>query len=215
MQLIFLVINECVPLLILKVSLGIRQSFALLLCLSSCGNHGGYSLNFFPMRNIHCDVLISWSCSGESSLSSSSSSSSSSISLPRGSLGHHKWFHNHFPPFLSVLHCPLGLGELQACPFPDVVSPPLLLSALSSPTPPPRVIGSPKPSISKRTHMGTPSRQRVRHAGRPFASFCSVCFRNNHSVRRTVCERQCHCGWAGFTVLFSVVNMSSATPDLS
>ena len=30
------------------------------------------------------------------------------------------------------LHCPLGLGELQACPFPDVVFPPLPLSALSS-----------------------------------------------------------------------------------
>ena len=34
------------------------------------------------------------------------------------------------PP--SVLSCSLGLGELQACPFPDVVSPLLLLSALSS-----------------------------------------------------------------------------------
>ena len=31
-----------------------------------------------------------------------------------------------------VLHCPLGLAELQACPFPNVVSPPLPLSALSS-----------------------------------------------------------------------------------
>ena len=31
-----------------------------------------------------------------------------------------------------VVHCPLGLGELQACPFPDVVFPPLPLSALSS-----------------------------------------------------------------------------------
>ncbi|WP_419631123.1 hypothetical protein, partial [Thiolapillus sp.] len=31
-----------------------------------------------------------------------------------------------------VLHCPLGLGELQACPFPDIVFPPLPLSALSS-----------------------------------------------------------------------------------
>ena len=31
-----------------------------------------------------------------------------------------------------VLHCPLGLDELQACPFPDVVFPPLPLSALSS-----------------------------------------------------------------------------------
>ena len=34
----------------------------------------------------------------------------------------------HFP----VLHCPLGLAEVQACPFPDVVFPPLPLSALSS-----------------------------------------------------------------------------------
>ena len=30
-----------------------------------------------------------------------------------------------------VLHCPLRLGELQACPFPDVVFQPLRLSALS------------------------------------------------------------------------------------
>ena len=36
----------------------------------------------------------------------------------------------HF--FFSVLHCPGGLGELQACPLPDVVFPPLPLSALSS-----------------------------------------------------------------------------------
>ena len=45
----------------------------------------------------------------------------------------HRWFHNQFPPFFPVLHCPLGLGELQACPFPDFVFPPLPLSALSSP----------------------------------------------------------------------------------
>ena len=31
-----------------------------------------------------------------------------------------------------VLHCPLGLGELQSCSFSDVVFPPLPLSALSS-----------------------------------------------------------------------------------
>ena len=31
-----------------------------------------------------------------------------------------------------VLHCPLGLAELQACPFPDVVFSPSPLSALSS-----------------------------------------------------------------------------------
>ena len=34
--------------------------------------------------------------------------------------------------FFSVFHCPLGFGELQVCPFLDVVFPPLLLSALSS-----------------------------------------------------------------------------------
>ena len=34
--------------------------------------------------------------------------------------------------FFPVFHCPLGLAELQACPFPDVVFPPLPLSALSS-----------------------------------------------------------------------------------
>ena len=34
--------------------------------------------------------------------------------------------------FFPVLHCPLGLGELQACPFLDVVLPLLPLSALSS-----------------------------------------------------------------------------------
>ena len=43
-----------------------------------------------------------------------------------------RWFHNQFPPFFSVLHCPLGHGELQACPFPDVVFPPLPLSTFSS-----------------------------------------------------------------------------------
>ena len=37
-----------------------------------------------------------------------------------------------FSIFSPVLPCPLGLGELQACPFPDVVFPPLLLCALSS-----------------------------------------------------------------------------------
>ena len=62
-----------------------------------------------------------------------SSSLSSSISEQQGSFGHHRWFHNQFAPFFPVLHCPLGLGKLQACPFPDVVFPPLPLSALSSP----------------------------------------------------------------------------------
>ena len=49
-----------------------------------------------------------------------------------GSLGHHRWFHNQFPPFFLVIHCPLGFGKLQACLFPDVVFPSLPLSALSS-----------------------------------------------------------------------------------
>ena len=41
-------------------------------------------------------------------------------------------FTNQFSPFFPVLHCPLGLAEPQACPFLDVVFPPLPLSALSS-----------------------------------------------------------------------------------
>ena len=36
-----------------------------------------------------------------------------------------------FLHFFPVLHCPLGLAVLQACPFPDVVFLPLPLSALS------------------------------------------------------------------------------------
>ena len=34
--------------------------------------------------------------------------------------------------FFSVFNHPLGLGKLRACPFPDVVFPPLFLFALSS-----------------------------------------------------------------------------------
>ena len=41
-------------------------------------------------------------------------------------------FATSFLHFLPVLYCPLGLAELQACPFPDVVFPPLPLSAASS-----------------------------------------------------------------------------------
>ena len=41
-------------------------------------------------------------------------------------------FCNQFSPFFPVLHCPLGLAELQACPFPDVVFLPLPLSTLPS-----------------------------------------------------------------------------------
>ena len=41
-------------------------------------------------------------------------------------------FTTNFLHFFSVLHCSLGLGELQSRPFPDVVFPPLFLSAFSS-----------------------------------------------------------------------------------
>ena len=34
-------------------------------------------------------------------------------------------FATSFAPFFPVLHCPLWLGELKACPFPDFVFPPL------------------------------------------------------------------------------------------
>ena len=54
--------------------------------------------------------------------------SPSSIPWPPGSLGHHRWLQNQFPPFFSVLHCPLGLAEHQAFPFLDAVIPPLFLS---------------------------------------------------------------------------------------
>ena len=36
-------------------------------------------------------------------------------------------------PVSSIFLCPPRVGELQACPFPDVISPPLLLSAVFSP----------------------------------------------------------------------------------
>ena len=49
-----------------------------------------------------------------------------------GRLGTTDDFATNFYPFFPVLHYPLGLAELQACLFPDVVFPPLLLSALSS-----------------------------------------------------------------------------------
>ena len=41
-------------------------------------------------------------------------------------------FTTSFSSISPVLHCPLGLGELQACALLDVVFPPLPLSALSS-----------------------------------------------------------------------------------
>ena len=60
-------------------------------------------------------------------------SSWSHLSLnSEGCWGNTNYFTTSFIHFCSVLHCPLGLGKLQACPFPDVVFPPLSLSALSS-----------------------------------------------------------------------------------
>ena len=41
-------------------------------------------------------------------------------------------FTTSFLHFFPLLHCPLGLGQCQACPLLDVVFPPLPLSALSS-----------------------------------------------------------------------------------
>ena len=48
-------------------------------------------------------------------------------------VGHHRCFHNQFPQFSPVLHCPLGFGELQACPFPNVVFPPPFKMGLARP----------------------------------------------------------------------------------
>ena len=71
-----------------------------------------------------------------------SSSALSYIPYPRGSLGHHSWFRNQFSPYFAVLHCPMRLGELKACPFRDVVFSPLLCRPclLSSSTVPCKMI---------------------------------------------------------------------------
>ena len=64
----------------------------------------------------------------------SSPSSSSSIPSLRGSLGHYRWFCNQFSPFFPVLHCPLGLAELQAITLLSLPNWILkLFSSLSSP----------------------------------------------------------------------------------
>ena len=54
-------------------------------------------------------------------LSSSSSSSSSHLSLTTKVVGAPQMILQPVSSFFPVLHCPLGLAELQACPFPDVV----------------------------------------------------------------------------------------------
>ena len=93
---------------------------------------GGNTDEYLAPREPPCTCyLAKWNSYVIPGFRHSSSSLSSSLN-PRGSLEHQRWFHNQFPPFFPVLHCPLGLGELQACPFPDVVFPPLSLSALSS-----------------------------------------------------------------------------------
>ena len=89
--------------------------------------------NFWSMWRHHSALpfsLVSWW--GTQLAQCFYTSSLSSIPYPRGSLGHHRWFCNKFSPLFPVFHFPLGLAELQACPFPDVVFPPLPLSALSS-----------------------------------------------------------------------------------
>ena len=62
------------------------------------------------------------------------SSSHHHLSPNRESWGITDDFTTSFFHFSLFSHCFLGLGELQACPFPDVVFPPLFLSAFS-PTP--------------------------------------------------------------------------------
>ena len=55
------------------------------------------------------------------------------LSLNReGRWGTRDDFATSFLLFTAVLHCPLGVYELQAFPFPGVVFPPLPLSVLSS-----------------------------------------------------------------------------------
>ena len=41
----------------------------------------------------------------------------SSLPWPPGSVQQHRWLHNQFPPFFSVLHCSLAFGELQPVHF--------------------------------------------------------------------------------------------------
>ena len=50
----------------------------------------------------------------------------------RGHWGTTDGFTTSFLHFFSVFHCPLGLGELQAYPFPDVIFAHIFLSALFS-----------------------------------------------------------------------------------
>ena len=53
--------------------------------------------------------------------------SPSPIFQSRVSFWHHRWLHNQFLPFFSLVYCPRGVGELQACPLRDVVFPPLCI----------------------------------------------------------------------------------------
>ena len=100
---------------------------------------------FIWMLSLNCLTLCnqtwygdasSWArdlCNKISLLSSSSSLISSYLSLNHeGCWGTTDNFATSFLHFFPVLHCPLGLGRLQACPFPDVVFPLLPLSAVFS-----------------------------------------------------------------------------------
>ena len=64
LRMISLVIREWVPLLSLKVSFRINQSFALLLWFKLVRKTGWPIFRIF-MQNINCDILISWSCRPE------------------------------------------------------------------------------------------------------------------------------------------------------
>ena len=56
----------------------------------------------------------------------------SPILWPRSSLGHHRWLCNQFPPFFCF-PLPSGTWRIPHLSIPDVVFPPLLLSAWSFP----------------------------------------------------------------------------------
>ena len=47
-------------------------------------------------------------------------------------IGALRWLYYQFSPIFPVLRCPRWLAELSACPFSDIIFPPLPLSALSS-----------------------------------------------------------------------------------
>ena len=95
-------------------------------CFEKIKTHRGLATNVFFHQTRQADVQIFEKFSPHQALSSH-------LPLNReGRWGTTDDFATSILHFVPVLHCPLGLGELQACPFPDVVFPPLPLSALSS-----------------------------------------------------------------------------------